>query len=255
MIHERDRTKKRADKDRSLWPKYKRLRNKVTGELRRVIESYFCNLIDENSNNPKEMWKTINKVVNKSQCSTTPRSVTYDGQHIENQKGIEEAFNNHFITIGPKRAEKIETKESDSPLKYFTNANAPTAPNFEFQPITSDLIRNRIKKLQCNKSSGYGKISVQFAKDTAEILCYPLAAIFNSSIKMGIFPDIWKIARIASIFKASSKSDMGNYRPISVLSVFSRLLEKLGHDQVSYYMKEQKKFATCQHAFKNCITP
>ena len=66
---------------------------------------------------------------------------------------------------------------------------------------------------------------------------------------MGIFPDIWKIARIISIFKSGSKSDMGNYRPISILSVFSRLLEKLGHDQVSYYMKEQKKFATCQHAF------
>ena len=145
MIHERDRTKKRAEKDRSLWPKYKCPRNKVTSELRRVIESYFCNLIDENSNNPKEMWKTINKVLNKSQCSITPRSVMYDGQHIENQKGIAVAFNNHFITIGHKLAEKIETKESDNPLKYFTIENAPTAPNFEFQPITSDLIKMKSK--------------------------------------------------------------------------------------------------------------
>ena len=169
----------------------------------------------------------------KSQCSTTPRSIMYDGQHIENQKGIAEALNNHFITIGPKLAEKIETKESDNPLRYFTNENAPTAPSFEFQPISSDLIKNEIKKLKCNNSSGYDKISVQFVKDAAEILCNPLAAIFNSSFKMGIFPDIWKIARITSIFKSGSKSDMGNYRPISVLSVFSRLLEKLGHDQVS----------------------
>ena len=90
---------------------------------------------------------------------------------------------------------------------------------------------------------------MQFVKDAAEILCNPLAAIFNSSFKMGIFPDIWKIARITSIFKSGSKSDMGNYRPLSVLSVVSRLLEKLGHDQVSYFMKEQKNFATCQHAF------
>ena len=86
MIHERDRTKKRAGKDRSLWPKYKRLRNTVTSELRRVIESCFRNLIDENSDNPKEMWKTINKVLNKSQCSTTPRSIMYHSHHIENQK-------------------------------------------------------------------------------------------------------------------------------------------------------------------------
>ena len=187
MIHDKDRTKKRAEKDRSLWPKYKRLRNKVTSELRRVIESYFCNLIDENSNNPMKMWKTIDKVLNKSQCSTTPRSVMYESQHIEKQKGITEAFNNHFITIGPKLAEKIETEESDNPLKHFTNGNAPTAPSFEFQPITSDLIKNEIKKLKCNKSSGYDKISVQFVKNAAEILCKPLAAIFNSSFKMDIF--------------------------------------------------------------------
>ena len=63
----------------------------------------------------------------------------YDGQHIEKQKGIAEAFNNHFITIGPKLAEKIETKESDNLLKYFTNENAPTSPNFEFQPILLTL--------------------------------------------------------------------------------------------------------------------
>ena len=50
-------------------------RNRVTSELRRAVENYFCNLIEENSNSPKEMWKTINKVLNKSQCSTTPRSV------------------------------------------------------------------------------------------------------------------------------------------------------------------------------------
>ena len=249
MIHERDRTKKQAEKDRSIWPKYKRLRNKVTSELRRAVECYFCNLIDENSNNPKEMWKTINRVLNKSQCSTTPRSVMYEGQPIEKQKGIAEAFNNHFTMIGSKLAEKIEIKESDNPLKYFNDKDALAAPNFEFQPITSDLIKNEIKKLKCNKSSGYDKISVQFVKDAAEILCKPLAAIFNSSFKTGVFPDIWKIARVTSIFKSGSKSDMSNYRPISVLSVFSRLLEKLGHDQVSSYMKEQKKFATCQHAF------
>ena len=182
----------------------------------------------------------------KSQCSTTPRSVMYDGQHIGNQKGIAEAFNNNFITIGSKLAEKIETKESDNPIKYFANENAPTALNFEFQPITSELVKNEIKKLKCNKSSGFDKISVQFVKDAAEILCNPLAAIFNSSFKMGIFPDIWKIARITSIFKSGSKSDMGNYRPISVLSVFSRLLEKLVlHERA----KEIRYMSTC--IFKN----
>ena len=144
---------------------------------------------------------------------------------------------------------KIVTKESDNPLKYFADEDASTIPNFEFQAITSDHIEIEIKRSKCNKSAGFDKISVQFVKDAAEILCKPLAAIFNSSFKNGIFPDTWKIARVTSIFKSGSKSEMGNYRPISVLSVFSKLLERFGHDQVSTYLKEQKKFAESQHAF------
>ena len=51
-------------------------------------------------------------------------------------------------------------------------------------------------------------------------------AIFNSSFKMGIFHDVWKIARVTSIFKSGSKNDFENYRPLAVVSAFSRLLEK-----------------------------
>ena len=103
--------------------------------------------------------------------------------------------------------------------------------------------------MKCSKSAGYDKISVKLIKDAADVLCQPLAAIFNSSFKTGIFPEIWKIAKVTSIFKSGSKSDMSNYRPISVLSVFARLLEKIGHDQISNYLKMHKRFSSCQHAF------
>ena len=55
LIRDRDRAKKKAEKDRSIWPEYKHLRNKVTSELRSAVESHFRSLIDENSSNPKEM--------------------------------------------------------------------------------------------------------------------------------------------------------------------------------------------------------
>ena len=73
-------------------------------------------------------------------------------------------------------------------------------------------------------------MSVKLVNDAAGILCKPLAAIFNSTFEMCVFPDIWKIARVTSIFKSGSKKDIANYRPISWLYVFSRLLEKLGQD-------------------------
>ena len=65
LIKERDLAKKRSENDASYWSDYKRLRNKVTSELRARVQEYYHNLIDETQNNPKAMWKTINKVLHK----------------------------------------------------------------------------------------------------------------------------------------------------------------------------------------------
>ena len=195
------------------------------------------------------MWETINKVPNKNQTSTTPKSIMFGSQLVEKSNQIAEAFKIHFTTIGPKLAEKIETKESDDPLKHSTLSELSTTPCFKFQPVDPKTIESEIKKLKCSKSAGYHKVSVKLLKLAAGILSKPLAAIFNSSLETGNFPDIWKIARVTAIFKSGQKNNMNNYRPISVLSVFSRLLEKLGHDQVSHYLEAQSKFSKCQHAF------
>ena len=86
LIRDRDQAKKKVGKNRSIWPEHKHLRNRVTSELRRPVEGHYRSLIDENFSNPKEMWKTISKLLNKTKCSTTPRSVIYEGQLVEDEK-------------------------------------------------------------------------------------------------------------------------------------------------------------------------
>ena len=86
--------------------------------------------------------------------------------------------------------------------------------------------------------------------DVVKLLSKPLATIFNSSTEEGIFPDIWKLAMVSPIFKTGQKSDLCNYRPISILSVLSKLFEKIVHDQVSTFMKDHGLFSHCQHGFR-----
>ena len=62
----------------------------------KLRKTYYQGLIDETSNNPKEMWKSVSKVLNKDKTRTFPSSVTYKGQNLENPRGISEAFNDHF---------------------------------------------------------------------------------------------------------------------------------------------------------------
>ena len=82
------------------------------------------------------------------------------------------------------------------------------------------------------KATGPDKIPTTIIKDVGDIITKLLTMIFNSSLTNGVFPDIWKIARITPIFKSGAKNDVNNYRPISVISVFSRILERIVHDQL-----------------------
>ena len=74
--------------------------------------------------------------------------------------------------------------------------------------------------------------------------------IFNSSLKYGAFPNIWKLAKVTPIFKSGSKRDGNNYRPISVISVFSQMLEEIAHDQLSRYLISNKILTPNQSAFR-----
>ena len=69
-------------------------------------------------------------------------------------------------------------------------------------------------------------VPATIVKDLGDLVSKPLSMIFNSSLDKGAFPDIWKLARIAPIFKSGAKKDVNNYRPISVISMFSRMLER-----------------------------
>ena len=77
-----------------------------------------------------------------------------------------------------------------------------------------------------------------------------LAMIFNSSLENGIFPNIWKLARLTPIFKSGVKKDLNNYRPISVISVFSRILECIVHDKILNFILENNVLTKNQSAFR-----
>ena len=73
--------------------------------------------------------------------------------------------------------------------------------------------------------------------------------IFNSSLRLGTFPDRWKIARITPIYKSGAKDDTNNYWPISILSALSNLFENIAHDPLIDFLQSNKKLTQNQFAF------
>ena len=95
------------------------------------------------------------------------------------------------------------------------------------EPTSVLEITDIVNGLKPNKSSGYDSYSPMVIKAVMPSIIQPLMEIFNQSLMTGVFPDKLKIARMTPIFKTEDKLIMSNYRPVSVLPVFSKILERL----------------------------
>ena len=102
---------------------------------------------------------------------------------------------------------------------------------FKFTEVNIKAVQNAMSRFKPKRSFGIDGISSYFLKIAAPVISKSLAKIFNKSLLVGSFPEGWKISKVAPIFKAGVKSEMGNYRPISVWSTVARVFERLVYDQ------------------------
>ena len=80
------------------------------------MQSYYLGIIDENRENPKRMWKAVNRVLNRETNSVGVSSHDIKGRTLTKEKDIAEALNQHFVTVGSKLAEKLESNNDDALL-------------------------------------------------------------------------------------------------------------------------------------------
>ena len=108
-----------------------------------------------------------------------------------------------------------------------------------FEPVTEHELLTEINNLNENKSAGHDEISTKMIKTIGEEIVKPLTHIYNSTFLTGKIPNFLKIALVTPIFKANENNLFENYRPISVLTCFSKLLEKLMYKRL---LKPDKNF-------------
>ena len=120
----------------------------------------------------------------------------------------------------------------------------------KFKTVSSMHIINEMKKLRIGKAAGSDNMPTTVFKDVGDIVAKPLPMIFNSSLGNGIFPDIWKLARVTIIFKSGVKRDLNNYRSMLVISIFSKVLERMLYDQILNFILESNIITKNQSAFR-----
>ena len=121
---------------------------------------------------------------------------------------------------------------------------------FSFKMMSEEAMLTSLNMLKNGKAPGPDGVPTHLVKDAANFIAKPLMMIFNASLKQGIFPNIWKLAKITPMYKSGARSEENNYRPISVLSVFSKLFEKVVHDQLSDFLLSTRKLTMSQFAYR-----
>ena len=122
--------------------------------------------------------------------------------------------------------------------------------SFFLNPITENELEFELKNMKSNKSCGYDGISTNIVKLIAKEISKPLTHIFNLTFSTGIIPDNLKVALITPIFKPDDAMKFENYRPISVLVFFSKLLETLMINRLSKFIDKNKILSKHQYGFR-----
>ena len=224
---------------------YKTFSNKLNRIIKQQKKDYYNKKFAMLNNNLKYTWKLIGTLIKRpSKNQETIHEIRKNNKSYTNKIDIANQLNDHFINVGSNLASKIETI-NESPTSYITNT---PACSFVMSPVTIGKTTQLFLNLNENKAS-IGIPNTMIKKAASE-LAVPFTLIYNKSIETGVVPDILKISKVTPLFKDDSPNDPNNYRPIATLSSFSKILEKIVHDQLLSFLEKYNILYKYQFGFR-----
>ena len=214
---------------------YQLLRNKVSARLKRAKESYSRSLLEENSGDSESFWRSLKKILLDTKQKSILTCIKADDKIITDKQSISELFNNFFTSVVNKLFESCRYAR---PVFYSTTEELFTKKHFELTAVGKPFVLKQLKCLKLKKATGLDGLPARLLKDSAVVIADCVTHLINLSIKFGTVPSEWKQAKVVPLFKSGNKDDLDNYRPISILPILSKILEKAVFHQLHSYLSE-----------------
>ena len=236
------------DKDNPKHQAYRVFRNRYNSLKRSAKYKYYYNKILEFKKNSKKLWNFLKIMIGKKHDkSSQVDSILINGKMTFNPNLISNGFCNYFSNISINMA-KIIPSSNKSYRDYLGN---DTGDTLFFTPTNENEVQRCINSLPNKTSAGFDGISNIVLKGIAEPIKAPLSIIFNKSLVEGYFPDKMKIAEIIPAFKSKDKHLLSNYRPISLLPVISKVLERIVYKRLYSFLTQKQLLYESQYGFRN----
>ncbi|XP_065645746.1 uncharacterized protein LOC136076200 [Hydra vulgaris] len=226
---------------------YKTFRNLLVTLIQRSKKKHFSYYFTTNNNSLRATWKGIRTLLNiRSNDISYTSCISSNNNIINDPVKISEIFNSFFISIPEELQKNIHSSHTDF-HKYLKTSNPVS---LFIKPTEKKEIISVILSLNDGKVSGPNSIPTFILKLLANDISLVLAKLFNLSFTTGIFPIILKTASVKPIHKKDSKLDCNNYRPISLLSNISKILEKLMYSRTYHFLDNSKCLYGRQFGFR-----
>ena len=188
----------------------------------------------------RSWYKTASKFLKYDSAQQTIPILETDNGLIESDQDKTEVLNDYFI-------QQSTINDFNASLPPFVPPVYNTLNNIN---ITQNEVLKAIKSLDINKASGPDLINPKLLKEGVNQLAYPFTKLFNLSFSLKIYPESWKKANVSAIYKNDSPTIPNNYRPISLLSIIGKLMEKCIHYHLTQYLLDNNIITPFQSVFR-----
>ena len=246
MINLKNKALKKYQKTKNEinWNSYKQLRNQTNVAIRQEKKQYLQCTINTTCNNSKHFWKKLENlnIHSKKTCLLSIPDSINDPNKI-NTNFLKYNFNANGI---------------DKNLINFYQLNLKTnpLPQFNFSTVSENTVRDFLFKIKSN-ATGADQINLDMILLCADVILPFLTNLINSCILDQSFPDQWKVSRIVPLPKKKNVETLSDLRPISILPVLSKIIEKIMNDQIRAHLNKYNILPPNQSGFRpgfSCTT-
>ena len=251
IINEKNKLQLELKQNRSniaLDTQFKRSKKNTEKLISNAKRDHFRNRFHESKGNSGATWKVVGELI--PGLKNNSKRVEF-----ENPSQKAEDFNEYFASVGElafqKSQEGLDINEQRATSRSNTCYNfLPFRP----QPVDINTVILVFKELNDTNAFGSDGIPFSYLKDALPVLIYYIFIIINTSIVTGIFPKSWKHPFVIPYYKNGDTDNVGNYRPISLLPILSKVLEKIVANQLMSFLEENKLLSESQHGFRKNLS-
>lgn len=208
---------------------FKQYRNKLNSLLRTAKQKYFWAYFDSVSMNTDKLWKRVNSLI-RPMAETSVQAINVNNRIVRG-KELSDLLNTHFVSVGdPGGCNTI-----NYPCLHRT---ANFTGSIVFFPTNEAEIINVFQGFKNSKSQDANDMQMGPVKYVIDLLAPILKTLYNLALETGTFPTGMQLAKVIAIHKGGDTNNASNFRPISILPILSKGLEKIMHSRLSEFFYE-----------------